>query len=168
MIKKYKWDTFQKDIGLIIQNLGNIEWDLIVGVARGGLPLAVSLSHGFKCKNFGVVVASKTNSEDAFDVNPTMRVLGEPSLPELKNVYNVLIVDDIVALGDGFSLVEKLHIHKYGDKINIRFVSLFADFDQIKQGEYSEIVSRMFSPNPIDNKLVWVEFPWEREGVSDA
>lgn len=133
---------------------------------KRGLPLAVALSHRFNCKNFGVVVARKTNSEDAFDLDSTMKVIAEPALPELKQVYNVLIVDDIVALGDGFSIVENLIINKYGDNINVQFVSLFADFEQIKQDKYSGIISRMFSPNPINNKLVWVEFPWEREGVT--
>ncbi|MCL9662971.1 phosphoribosyltransferase domain-containing protein [Paenibacillus hunanensis] len=163
MIQLYKWDTFQQDTSLIIQHLNHIEWDLIVGVARGGLPLAVSLSHGLQCKKFGVVIAAKTNSEQAFDLNSTMNVIAEPALPSLDHIHNVLVVDDIVALGDGFSMVEKLLLQKYGNHISVRFTSLFADVEQIRQGPFKHLIPRLFSPNSIDNQSIWIEFPWERE-----
>jgi hypoxanthine phosphoribosyltransferase len=90
-----------------------------------------------------------------------MKLIGEPALPDLKKCENVLIVDDIVALGDGFTMVENLVLKKYGAHLNIQFASLFADVEKISQGEYSDILSRIYSPHHINNQLIWIEFPWE-------
>ncbi|MBA9087201.1 hypoxanthine phosphoribosyltransferase [Fontibacillus solani] len=161
MITKCEWPSFQHDVDKISQKLRHVDWDLIVGVARGGLPLAVALSHSLHCKSFGVVAAGKTNSEKAFDLGYTMEIIGQPIFPEVDNCKNVLVVDDIVAVGDGFSMVQCMINEKYGRNLNIQFASLYADIENIQQGPFGDILNRLYSPNHINNQMIWVQFPWE-------
>ena len=135
------------------------EPDLVVGIARGGLPLAVHLSNSLPCPRFGMVYMKKTRSDRAFDLDEEVTSIGNVLPPE--QVHSVLLVDDIVALGDVFSEASGLLRDRYGPDCTIRYASLFADVSQIEGGPWSAVLEQLDWAENIDNRVTWIEFPWE-------
>jgi len=44
-IRQYTWEAFDRDITILANKLNKLDYDLLYGNPRGGLPVAVALSH---------------------------------------------------------------------------------------------------------------------------
>lgn len=126
----YSWQEYEKDL----KKVYDFEFDHIVGIYRGGLPLAINISNSFK-KPMSIV---GFQSYDGQDSKPYW-ILNNLALED-----RVLIVDDIYDTGN-----------------TMRKVSSFLEQKKIKfclfgKDNKDDVV---FCKQKQDN---WIIFPWER------
>ena len=121
--KYYSWDDVEHAANKIIVQMYNDNWrpDYIVGITRGGLPLAVLLSHKLNCRMETLKVKLRdckdgeqceTNcwmAEDAFGYVSTFDRDGifEEVVSSPAKKKNILIVDDINDTGATFNWIKQ-------------------------------------------------------------
>jgi len=155
------WSEFDALCARLARTIRLEPIDLIVGIARGGLPAAVRLSHELSCRPFGAVLLTKTNSEDAFAVNALGKFVVSDLLLPAGSAATILIVDDIVAFGDAFTAIDEMLRQRYGPEVRLLHATLFADTTQVRSGPFAGILSTLYYGEDIDNKTTWIVFPWE-------
>ena len=114
----YNWNEIEKASISILTQMYKIKWlpDYIVGITRGGLPMAVMLSHMIDCPMHTLSVRlrdhkdTETNcwmSIDAFGYNDSdiTNITGARWDPRLRK--NILIVDDINDSGETFRWIKE-------------------------------------------------------------
>ncbi len=141
--------------------------DLIVGIARGGLPLAVSLSHVLEVRTLGVALVSKSYDDRvAAELRPVDDIdFGGTLLPGADTgVHQVLLVDDIAAKGDVFHRLRLEIDQQLGTRAVYHHATLFADTASIGRGSYRALLGQLDFVKDVDNDQCWVRFPWERDG----
>ena len=178
----YTWQDVETAANAIMADLLKSTWrpDYIVGITRGGLPLALLLSHrlGVRMETLKVSLrdsaghGSETNcwmSEDAFGYvfQPDRDdVFGEvKSDPAAKK--NILVVDDINDTGATFAWIKQdwqsscMPNNPNWDTIwggNVRFAvmteNLSSEFELV--GYYWDTVNKAEDD-------VWLVYPWEKE-----
>lgn len=162
-IRKITWRQYDSFIGKIAQFIGNKKIDLIVGITRGSLPIAVSLSHKLGVRDVGVLHVTKTRDDSPFAIdNRFVATLGGYILPKLpeKNV-TIVLVDDIIAYGDTMKKSQTFIRLFYKGK-NITLIRIVIAFNTERYHERNKTIV-----DPVElhllktNKHVWVEFPWE-------
>jgi hypoxanthine phosphoribosyltransferase len=145
----YSWSDFDKDIKTIHHNLLDDGWvpDYIVGVKRGGLIPAISLSHRFN-KPLIMMSCQLRDSND-----------NEVRLYEVEDISkdkNILIVDDMCDSGITLSKI----IHKFiANEFNIGNIKTCALFYNTSQSFIVDYTTRTIDRN-IDQR--WIVFPWEQ------
>jgi len=168
------WKDIDTAINSIILKMYNDNWrpDYIVGIARGGLPLAVMLSHRLKIPMYGLgislrdMVGLESNlwmSEDAYGY-VSSHPLVEPTITNERK--QILVVDDINDTGATFNWLKDdwqrscmLDSTNVWDTVwghNVRFSviidNLVSSFDGVSYC-WKEI-------NKAENNE-WIVFPWE-------
>ena len=95
------WDQFDELVMDIIKHIrdDNFKPELVVGIARGGLPLMITIASYFGIREVGVMFVQKTMTDEFFSERLTSPVLHGIGLPfEVRNKA-VLLVDDIIRSG---------------------------------------------------------------------
>jgi hypoxanthine phosphoribosyltransferase len=164
-LRYLSWAEFDHICRGLARRLEGTSFDLVVGIARGGLPGAVFLTHLLGSPRFGSIHACKTTSNDPFamelegevDVKGTMLPGGSPR--------RVLVVEDIVAIGDVFHRSAAILRERYGDRVEIVHASLFADIDQIAAGPHASLLESLFYGERVDNKRIWIVPPWDEKAL---
>ena len=119
--KYYSWLEVEKAADKIILQMYKDNWrpDYIVGITRGGLPLATILSHKLDCRMETLKVklrdlydgeACETNcwmSEDAFGYNNPEETGITGARWDLSLRKNILVVDDINDTGATFNWIKQ-------------------------------------------------------------
>ena len=119
--KYYSWNDLELAANKIIIQMYKDGWqpDYIVGITRGGLPLATVLSHKLDCRmetlkvklrdaEDGEVCESNCwMSEDAFGYNYPEKSGVTGARWDIKQRKNILIVDDINDTGATFKWIKK-------------------------------------------------------------
>ena len=125
---------------------------IIVGIVRGGLILAVQLSHILGVRDVDWIVARRTKSDKIGDFGENVEIIGSGAL-DIKG-KNVLLVDDI---GDtGATINAALDILKKKKPKDIKVASLFLKHHcKAKVDYYCQKVK--------NNK--WIIFPWENQSI---
>ena len=136
----YTWVDFDSDLDVIKKNIRK-EYDTVVGISKGGLPLAVKVANILKLPLKVVEARSYTN-----------RGRGNLVVEQFNPIPwgpRVLLVDDICDSGNTlFSITETLKVWK-------------------KKVETLTLIKRensKFKPTYRLHELpkgIWVEFPWE-------
>ena len=139
----YSWEEFNQDVFILNKRIFEINFfpDLIVGVKRGGLVPAVSLSHLLK-KPMELI---DCQLRDGYK-NPEF-------LFECSRNKKILVVDDICDDGDTFSTINILS-NKLGYK-NIAYCCIFYN---IRQNFNVNIWARKIDRYKDKS---WIVFPWE-------
>jgi hypoxanthine phosphoribosyltransferase len=145
MIEKffYSWQDYDKDILLLNSRIHTSSWfpEQIIGVKRGGLIPAVSLSHLFKIPLNTISYQTRDGAHIDFS-----------ELLELPKNNRILIVDDICDTGETFESIKKEIKQNY---LNIRFCSLFYNIRQkITIDYFARKIDR-------EKDSSWIVFPWE-------
>lgn len=154
---KLTWNSFN-EIALHLVNeikMRKINIDLIIGNSRGGLPLAVYMSHhlGVGTENFGVMSVQR-HTDDTPEAQVIDPILRGYILPEIKN-KNILIVEDTIGTGTStLSCIIRL-LNKFNPK-SIRAVAMFVG--DVRDSTIPIIYYHM-NDNPKQRQ--WVIFPWE-------
>lgn len=140
------WSNFDVAMSLLAETMEqhSEEFDYIVGIARGGLPGAVRLSHVLDT-DFAAIEADHydgTDEEDDVEVGDFTEIPGG----------DVLIFDDVVDTGDTMRAVESIVDSMIGPGGSVTTASL-----NIKE-------SASFDPDYWVEKVdddTWVVYPWE-------
>jgi hypoxanthine phosphoribosyltransferase len=145
MVEKlfYSWQEYDKDILLINSKIHDSSWfpEHIVGIKRGGLVPAVSLSHLFKVPLN--IISYQSRDGDNMDLR---------GLLELPIDSRILLIDDICDTGETFEAIKKEIKQNY---LNIKFCSLFYNIRQnITVDYFARKIDR-------EKDSSWVVFPWE-------
>jgi hypoxanthine phosphoribosyltransferase len=145
MIEKffYSWQDYDKDILLLNSRIHTSSWfpEQIIGIKRGGLIPAVSLSHLFKIPLNTISYQTRDGTHIDFS-----------ELLELPKDTRILIVDDICDTGETFESIKKEIKQNY---LNIRFCSLFYNIRQkITIDYFARKIDR-------EKDSSWIVFPWE-------
>jgi hypoxanthine phosphoribosyltransferase len=158
LCRNVTWAEFEDACNKISAELKDFSPEWIIGISRGGLPLAVALSHRLKCRNVGVTIAVKGQKmishkhiDSYYSIIGTVTPLNKPN--------RILIVDDFVGIGDVFKLVKNNILDIVQGPAEVRYATIFANPENINKNGYQEIfksLSYAFSWNN-DNIL----FPWE-------
>lgn len=112
----YSWQDFDRDVVELARQIWISEWkpDYIVGIVRGGLPLAASLSNYMNIPMHALKVSLRDNvysesnlwmAEDAFGYVPAEEQEVIKSRWDPKHRKNILIVDDINDSGATFNWI---------------------------------------------------------------
>ena len=167
-LRYLSWPEFDDICRGLARRLEDTAFDLIVGIARGGLPGAVFLAHLLGEPRFGTIHACKTTSNAAFAMTVEDEVVVRGTmLPEL-SPRRALVVEDIVAIGDVFHRCDAILRERYDDGLEIVHASLFADIDQIAGGPHAELLESLFYGERVDNKRVWIVPPWDEKALAGA
>lgn len=140
------WDTFGMAIrGLASQVTGEFgEVDNVLGISRGGLPGAVTLSHTLDA-DFTSVDATHYDGEDKKDHVTVGEIRQAP-------IGDVLIFDDIVDTGETMGAVESL-VEGYS-----------RPGDSVYTASLDVKPHRTFEPDVwLRETEKWVVYPWEAE-----
>jgi len=146
------------------------ENDLIVGIAKGGLPIAVSLTHRLPNARFSAMLKRYINAKQApffiFE-NETHRrsnrkkVIDSFTLPvHDKEVKRILVVDDVTTFGNSLETAELL-IRGQLKNTEIDFFVYAVDVSRLSASK-PEFSKRVKYHREIDNRLEWLQFPWEK------
>lgn len=143
--KRYlSWSAHEKGVIAIAQAIEhhNEDPDYVVGIARGGLPGAIILSHALDLP-FAAVEADYYDGEER---NETVEVGEFTDIP----TGNVVIFDDIVDTGETMAAIKSIVEGMTGNKSEVITAALNVKPD------------REFDPDYwVEETDAWVVYPWE-------
>src|SRR2546421_8864282 len=113
-LRYVSWSEFDGICRGLARRLRSFELDLVVGIARGGLPAAVHLAHLLEAPYFGTVHATKTTSNAAFAIARCDGVEVHGAMLPAVAARRALLVEDIVTFGHVFPRVTPLARQRYG------------------------------------------------------
>lgn len=142
----YHWDDFRKDILFIISQIYSSSWmpELVVGIKRGGLVPAVSLSHHLQLPLYLTSYQLRDGKQKLDLLEVTQELAGK----------KVLLVDDICDSGETF---EKMILEM--NSIGITNVKSCSIFFNIRQKFIVDFKAIKIDRDKDNN---WIVFPWER------
>ena len=138
----YSYGEFIKDLKSLV-NIIDIEFDTIIGIARGGLTISHFLGEHFNIRkvysinSIGYSETKKLNSIEVFNI------------PDLNRSKRVLIVDDIVDSGDTLIKILKILNTKYSH-LQIYTSSIF----------YKKKSAKLKPDFYIKETKDWIDFFW--------
>lgn len=137
--------------------------ELVIGIARGGLPYAVAISHALSVKAFGTIHldCAPAGKSAAFDPVSGAVSLVASALPD-GNFNVIAVVDDMIGWGETMAQAERVITERYLNRPKIYLVSPFIDRRRFARGPMAGRMNDVISDREIDNARVWVSYPWER------
>lgn len=173
-VQAMSWEQYDAQVRLLANKLRPLrptvdandpssdDW-AVIGISRGGLPLAVHLSHLLDCRVFGVVGLWKYRSEHEEEHVTIIDGLYTPPRDASNNPRTLLVVDDVVASGDGLELVTGLLASRYGaPPVRIIEASLLRDVNRAPLGPDS-VAAQVY-----DSSQTWWWLPWEGPAPSEV
>ena len=140
----YEWNDFEKDANAIYKQYEKLS-PHVIGIYRGSLPLAITLSNGFS--NGMSVIRFQTR--DGNDKTPKFIV------DEIPEEGNILVVDDIYDTGHTMEKLREFLIETISED-RLHFVCLHENEAVSKPESLNGIVQ---SYHTTQGK--WVVYPWE-------
>lgn len=138
--------------------------DLVVGIAKGGLPIAVTLCHRLGAPAFGSMHLFQSTTDAALDLDVSAPLKYQGAVLPDVHPRSILLVDDVVTKGLVMAEGERLLREHYGNGIEVTPVTAFSDPAGIAAGPVAELSNRLVAAEEIDNSRVWIVFPWELAG----
>ncbi|QQF51434.1 phosphoribosyltransferase [Campylobacter fetus] len=140
----YDYESFAKDIKIMAKNIKNeFDPDAILGIARGGLTLAHSLSvvlNNRNCFSLNSVHYEDTKKLDTINIF---------NIPDLSKFKKILIADDIIDSGESMIAIKKELLKKYPN-LEIKVATIYYKTKALLLPEYS-----------VKEAHDWVEFFWD-------
>ena len=144
-MKYYSYENFKNDTNSLIDKIKVYNPDTIVGIARGGLTLAHTVSEGLNIRNVQTI---RTELYDYTQKRDRISIFGECNFKDAKRV---LVLDDISDTGDTLKDVMN-SLESDNPYIEFKSATLF----------YKKTSS--YAPNFWMNEATeWIDFFWERD-----
>lgn len=163
------WDTLITAVDRFASECQK-EYDLIVGIAMGGLPIAVSLTHRLPNTRFSAMLKRYVNvrqapffifEDESHRRSNRKRIIDSFTLPvHDKEVKRILVVDDVTTFGNSLEAAELLIKEQLKDA-EVDFFVYAVDVSRLGAAK-PELSMRVKYHREIDNRLEWLQFPWER------
>jgi len=139
----YGYDTFSKDVHLLLDQLKNNHYDAIIAISRGGLTLGHCLAEALNIRN---VQSMRTELYDGMQKREKISVFGRC---ELRGCQKVLVVDDIADSGETLDVMMR---HLQGQFTGITFESATLFYKK----------TSVYEPTFwVQEASQWIEFFWE-------
>ena len=141
----YTWQQFDNDVTRLVRKLQRSKYKpgTIVGMARGGLPLAVVLSHRLHCPL--LIVSAKTYADNKKQMDTV--ILNSSFTVPLKSP--VLIVDEVA---DSGKTLQVLMSHFESCGVELKTLTLhYKPRSAVKPNFYADIKANE----------EWICYPWE-------
>lgn len=151
-VRIVSWNEFDDLCQRLVSQLDRFHPDIVVGIARGGLPAAVRIAHLLnpRPRLFGMIAIWKYESEEIVES------VGLPD-PE-ESLGTAVIVDDFVIVGGTMNKAVEEVNQRYGEDMEVVTASLLVrDFSPPQDGP----LCRHVMAGEIDSG-VWVSWPWEQ------
>lgn len=165
MLQSVDWPTLTAWIDSLASEQG--EFDSIVGVGLGGIPLAITLAYRCPLKTFAMAYKLQNvqprvpfyvfEGDRAARFSRTCETM---TLTECSDLGHVLVIDDVVTFGDTLTAVDRLLARTAPE--SVQFACYGADI-AVLSCERPEISNRLKYAIAIDNSSVWLTFPWHRD-----
>lgn len=147
------WDDFNIHVKGLAGTLASRQPrpDVLIGVARGGLPLLTAMAHRLGLENIGVALVRSTVTDDPFaDRFSTAQSRGLIASCDLRDKC-VAVVDDIIRSGRTIhTVLNELAQHQ---PAQVQVAALYAEK---RDFAFDYICSSDVHPD------TWIEFPWSR------
>lgn len=126
---------------------GGTQFDLVIGIARGGMPVAMVVSD-----HLGVRIDFiNVKSYEGIGMRSTPRILS--TLTEAVKGKSVLVVDDLVDQGDTLKTVED-YLNQQGPRLMKSAVLFKKPWSKVEPDFFLEVVDK------------WVVFPFELSEIN--
>jgi adenine/guanine phosphoribosyltransferase-like PRPP-binding protein len=161
------WDAVRDGVTRFT-DLNTREYDLIVGIAKGGLPIAVAVANRLPAAGFSAMLKKYVDTKHApffvFEEGTNKRSIRTKqvnfALPlEIPPVRRALIVDDVTTFGNSLATAESLVLGQFPEA-EIDFFVFAADLSRLAASRPS-IADRTRCAREVDNRAEWLRFPWE-------
>ena len=140
---KYDYNTFNKELDLLIKKLDGYIPDIILSVARGGVVLGALLSY-----RLGIRELYSINSIH-YDDKKRLDHIKVYNIPDLGSKNRVLIVDDIIDSGESMAEILK-KLNKQYPTNEYKIATLFYKKDALLEPDFT-----------LHEACEWIEFFWE-------
>lgn len=135
----------------------------VVGIVRGGLPVATHLSHMLGCNMFGTAGVWRYRDQQGGKHTMIDGLYSPPQDPSGRPTH-ILLVDDVVKSGHKMAAAEQATLERYQDetknfrpgRVEIFRASLLAD-----PGLCPKDDDRWLWAEEFDSRTTWWRFPWE-------
>lgn len=144
-MKYYSYENFKNDTNTLINKLAHNSFDVIIGIARGGLTLSHAIAEGLDIRDVQTI---RTELYDSTCKRDEISVFGECTLSSAKNV---LVLDDIADSGETLKVIMQDLKSKNTD-INFISATLFYKKTSIYEPDFW-----------INEAAEWIEFFWEKD-----
>jgi hypoxanthine phosphoribosyltransferase len=167
MVTGVSWDEVRAAVDEFTGG-STVRYDLIVGIARGGLPIAVAVAERFQDALFSVMLKRYVDTRDVpffvFEEDSHRRSRRtkqvEIALPfDDASIRSILVIDDVTTFGNSLEAAEFLLRSKF-PSAQIDFYVYAADLPRLSASR-PDIAGRIAFSRTIDNKRQWLKFPWE-------
>jgi hypoxanthine phosphoribosyltransferase len=160
-LRHVSWADIGSVCDQLVTRLDGHPPDLVVGIAKGGLPIAVTLCHRLRAPAFGSLHLFQSATDAALDLDVGAPLRYEGAVMPDGHPRRILLVDDVVTKGLVMAEGERLLRERYDDGIEVTPVTAFSDPAGIASGPMAGLGSRLVAAEEIDNSSVWIVFPWE-------
>jgi hypoxanthine phosphoribosyltransferase len=142
-VQRINWSKYGELQDDLVKKLEINRYDLVIGIARGGLPIAVAISNKFDIPMQSVTIRAYSGTKR----------LGKPKvLPWISNLdingKKVLLVDDLCDTGD--TMIAALDWVKLFDPSEITVAALYVK----PTSKYIPVIS-------VETTDAWIVFPYE-------
>lgn len=141
----YSYKEFTKDIKTLTTLLSKEKVDAIVAIARGGLTFGHFLASSLNIRKIYAINSIHYNNSKKLN---TIEIF---NIPNLSNLKNILIVDDIADSGETLDAVLKLLRQKYPN-CNYKCATIFYKNSSITKPDFF-----------IKHTNKWIDFFWEAD-----
>ena len=147
-MKYYSYEDFKNDTNKLIKKVKPLKVDAIIGIARGGLTLAHSISEGLNIRNVQTLrteLYDDTQKRDAITIHNSCKLDG---------IKKVLVVDDIADSGETLDAIMK-ELRLENKEIEFLSATLFYKKTSIYKPDFW-----------VNDANEWIEFFWEKDFIS--
>jgi adenine/guanine phosphoribosyltransferase-like PRPP-binding protein len=166
------WDDFERLSDKVATEIRSTRSrpDAVIGIGRGGFPLAVRLSHMLDIAAFGVVLDHKTNAGRRRQREPN----DDPSPGDLEIAlpitgHHFLLVDDVITRGEYITFIKTAIIGRLGgddSEPTFSYAALLVDERAVKNADVlaRDLENgRVFAgDHQFESEANWAILPWER------
>lgn len=148
------WNDYGKLCAALDKNIGNLAYDCILAISRGGLPIGVYLSHSRDLPIFVISAQCYKDYQEGPMVTICPLIAGVGELGK-----NILLVDEINATGKTI-LAVKEHLRRQYEPNFVKTAVFLSKPSSAVKVDYHSIA--------IINEHQWFRFPYERPVVPET